>query len=471
MKRFYLVTILVLAAILGLSPFVTGWILKRHLTQYISIINSNGVADLSLVNYKLGYLHSTAKMKVKPGVILQNDPRLKAVAESENGALFVNLDISHGPLVYNPIEKRYSLAHGSVSGFASLPDQIEKFVFGKEQKKGFMQFDIVSSFGGTWFSQFIAPAENLPGPPGVTAKWGGIDAVFHSKMNANNIAQYYLKFKMNPILLTGKVNDKPIPEVKIEPITYESSMEGSKKSEFKSRLEAPLVLINNPKPVFDLENFKQTQMVTFNEENNKLDMKSIISLSKFLFPGVLSFQLDNSSYYLTVKNLNLQEFKDFSNYTRSIKRKMTDEELKQLQSLIPKIVSSESYITSDIGITSPDGVLIVNTKINWQKPVEEAMNVQSLLMQANITNAIRVSKPLLDKIISQGSGVINGTNRNNADLNAQLQQMAQQMLASFVEQGYLKIDKNDYITYLEYNDGKLKANGKDVAPPKPASAG
>src|SRR5690606_26328446 len=125
------VIIIILAAI-GLSPFITGMVLKHNLKTYINVINSNGMIELALVNYQRGYLHSTANLTLKPGQVLQNDPRIKEMAASDNGALLVKLQISHGPLIVNQIEKRISLANGSVTGYVSLPLQLESFIFGKK---------------------------------------------------------------------------------------------------------------------------------------------------------------------------------------------------------------------------------------------------------------------------------------------------------------------------------------------------
>lgn len=463
MKRLYVLLVILVVAALGLSPFVYGILFKRQLSDLILIVNQGHGVQLDLVEYQLGYMESRAKLKISPGEMMQSNPNIKAMVDSGNAGLLIELKINHGPIVYNPIEKRYALAYGSIAGFISLPEQIETFVFGKKQPNGFLQFNVVSSFGGKWFSEYKAPPATLPGPPGVSARWDGLDAMMHADVSSGHLVKYYSKLKLNSFVITPDAGVEGLPHVNMQPITYEGSMTNNGNVVIKSVFLAPDILIENPKTVLLVKGLKQTQVTTLNETDNMIDSYVTLNLDNFDLPQLFSIPLNKSSLYITINDFKLKEFQAFWDYTRSFNRKMNEDELKQLQELMPKILVSTSSIAVDIGLTSPLGVLIVNSKMAWPTPVSAPMNLPTMAAASTSTVAMRVSIALLNKLIETTAPLLIGPAQGDAaQTTPQPVDVLNQLVQTFVEKGYLTKDKDDYVTSIVYEKGVMKANGIEV---------
>jgi uncharacterized protein YdgA (DUF945 family) len=142
---------------------------------------------------------------------------------------------------------------------------------------------------------------------------------------------------------------------------------------------------------------------------------------------------------------------------------MNDDELKKLQALLPKIISPTSSVAVDVGLTTPQGVLIVNAKMNWPVPVPASLNLPALAASSTTTVAMRVSIALLQKIVGQtASLLISQPQTDAAQSSPQPVDIVNQMIQTFVERGFLVKDKDDYVTSLVYENGVLKANGLEV---------
>ncbi len=453
MRRFILLLLFIAIGAAAGSPFVYGVLFKQEMMRLVDVINSGGLIKLSVMDYKRGWAVSQAHIKVEPGTVFLDNPAMKPALAGNNASMVVDIQIQHGPLIYNPIEKRYALAYGSVSGFISLPDQIETVLYGKKSPNGFMQFDAVSSFKGNWFSQYKIPPITLPSTD-VAGRWGGMDAVFHVDVKQDKLEKYYTKATINALEVRAEKPEaaEMIPNVNAQPITYENSMNNTHGYAFNSVFSTPsVVIVSGSTPVFALKNLKQVYTQKSNLSDNLLNIYSSLTLDTF---SLINFpiHLNKSGIYFNIKNLNAKEYDELYDYATSIKRAMTEEELTKLQSLIPKIISPSSYLTIDIGMNTSDGVLVMNSKLSWPQLLSGQMNMQTLLMSANATVAMRISSALLDKMIA-------------AYLEQPDQaQMVQQMIQQYLQAGYLLKDNNDYVTSIVYQNGSVKANGHDVKP-------
>lgn len=468
MKRLHLVIIWILAFVILSLPLISGWVIKNNLTQSIEIQNQNDISKATILNYHMGWLHSTAEVKLE---LKDDSPASQFASIPDTVTGIFKLRITHGPVVHDPIHGGFVLGAGVIQGDIYLSDEISKLIFGKVTQERFAQLNLLSTFDNHWFLLLTIPPMNLPGPTGSTAKWDGLDIRFDLGVNGNRDQQTYSKLVFKPLLLTmslpPEMGGLDMLRLSVGQITYENSTEAkSGMINNKALLRVPLVDYKfQGDQIVELKNFYIAQSTLMDRAKNNFNAYGTGGFDQLVANGILPYELGQTELRLSIKSMKLQELLDSVKYLKKYKRNMTNEELGNLQGMLVKIINPNTEITYDLAIKTPDGNFILNAKARWKKTMTNGSNIQGIIENADITCAIRAAIPAIDKIFTNGligaytQATLNPVPSTDQGEGQPVSNQQMKMTDYLLQKGYISKDNNDYVTYLEYKDGKVFANG------------
>lgn len=188
MKKFTIASIVVILIIAAASPWVIG---QRQKQQYLALINMlnrdyGETIQIKVLSYEEGYLHSSAKYEITSQPKGMPEHPVQIVLKGES-------DISHGPIVFDPVNKRYTLAIGTAHSRtlfypSAAPNETSLFTITE---------DTIFPFTGS-----IQFAMNIPGITKDGTSWGGLDMLgsFNTSNNQLTASQWNIK--------SGEINVK-----------------------------------------------------------------------------------------------------------------------------------------------------------------------------------------------------------------------------------------------------------------------
>src|SRR6266496_3821808 len=139
--RKLIILLIFLVVIAAAIPFVDGYLYKK---EFISVVSSmaerynDKSLKVEIVEYNLGWLHSTAKTHVT-----STDPEtLKYMPEG----VTIDNEISHGPFVYDSANDQYRFACAYDVSRISLPSSLQKMLMPTQPDQPIFESDTVASF-------------------------------------------------------------------------------------------------------------------------------------------------------------------------------------------------------------------------------------------------------------------------------------------------------------------------------------
>ena len=143
--RKLLLLIILLAIIIAAAPFIDGYLFKQQFMTTIFALPQtykNKSVKFDVVEYHQGWLHSTAKLRVS-----FTDPKDQQILP---GGINADVEITHGPIVYNSVKDTYALAMASMNNKIYLPAVIQQMIAPSLQSAPLVETYTIASFANTW---------------------------------------------------------------------------------------------------------------------------------------------------------------------------------------------------------------------------------------------------------------------------------------------------------------------------------
>jgi hypothetical protein len=155
----------------------------------------------------------------------------------------------------------------------------------------------------------------------------------------------------------------------------------------------------------------------------------------------------------------------------------------QMQNMLANILTPSSNAMIDLMLNSPSGALSFNAKLGLKPGAPATITLPDIISNASAENNMRIAAPLLTNIVSQGFSTVYTQLANimkakmaaqpaqaaaYANLLAipttqQISDKAKNEIASWVQQGLLVADQNDYTMNVTADGPTIKINGKDLS--------
>ncbi|TAK73479.1 MAG: DUF945 family protein [Gammaproteobacteria bacterium] len=469
-KITYLILLLFLLGILAAIPGASGFWFKKMYFDTIAAINAGHQFNIEVLDYQEGWLHSSAKIKITP--ILPNPPPPIPIQ------LEVTIDqsITHGPLVYNDINKNWQFAAATIQNDIHIP-----FV-----SQNSMQIYSLATFYDDWFTQIYIPAINkiIPGKGKIT--WQGLQGEVDFHVTDQTID----RTKMN--MTIGAFNADTDPQIpvsfhmNIQPISYQTQASRQFDNIWNGETQSSL-------PGLSIQSAGKTII-----DLNKLTMGCTFGAARDIFWNA-NFQLSLDKLSAPDQPITVISPLTITSSINNFSAQGINEILKALPNkpmayqVFPRIIIPTSVMNNTITLSTSLGDLLLQATFSWPANTPLPASMDEITQKANINMNVKIAIPLVNllidnyakKIAARSADKINAMVTERATspvptptLNQapqqriptleELQQHAvnniKQQINNWIQQGYITQENDSYIVSIIRDAGVLQINGK-IPPP------
>ena len=205
--------------VIGLMPWLDGYYYKQHYLQFISNIVSEHQSNIKIdvLTYRLGWLSSSAQLQVTPTLEKQGGSPKASLS------FIVDQTISHGPLIYDNIQKKITFAMAAVQSSIHFPAWIKQAL--GNQTNSTLQINSLANFNGDCFNQIEVPLITLPIKEIGTLTWQGLTGDLYFKVDQDRMIQLKSNFNIGAVSAIGE-NEGPLSQKRftIQPISTHSDV-------------------------------------------------------------------------------------------------------------------------------------------------------------------------------------------------------------------------------------------------------
>jgi len=408
MKKWVLFFILLIGIVIGLMPWIDGYLFKKMYYQQVAFLAKQIQANdkrvqINVQSYDLGWMHSVANLTISINDTTRGQ-KLPIVFNMQS-------NIYHGPLVY--ANHTLKLAYAVIDTDIHLPILLGPIV--GEKAQGFMQIQSsVGLNGKTWTHHYTVPAVNNN-----FVNWGGLSGDVSVDVVNNNPVKFmsHLAFEKLSLLVTMP----SVPEITIEPITIDFTGTQQAPSIWSGNLDSNMSGVSLRWPdgrSFDMKHF--IRHLTYDGNNGIYNINTTISIESIDLPGLFSVtHLSNITGSFLVKHLQ---------WANDVLKILTPTSTAQMK----------LNVNTNLGAAS----LVMNASLI---AIPEMKN--ELINNANMDLTVRVAQPLVMKVME---GVLQGyVVRPDLSPSSQVAtnfpDQVKKILDGILQQGYIQQDKNDYV--------------------------
>lgn len=447
--RALLFVIVLLAIALGLSPLLTGVMFKKVYMQQVAyyqqqLAKSN--VKLEVVDYKSGWFHSTARL------------RLTDLNKSDSTTLIpqvtseVDSYIDHGPLVRNPKTGSLTLGYADVNTNVHLPAFIEGFL--RDKTKGALQIKSLVKFNGkTWLNHYEIPAVVL----GNNFKWDGLKGDATVYYSENEPMDIDATFTIGATSLNPPATMAKIPQASTQPITI--SVQAA---------QQPLNLWNGTSSLMTdgaKINWQNGNAISIgrleidgkyglNDEKTLYNYNVDSTLASLVLPSALPINnISNLKHSFYLNGLDANGLSNFQKQYKQLSHEGNDlnqNERKELLDALLKVLSPSTTLDWSIVTDTNLGSATGNAKVSFTNGVPQTP--EELQTKLNISINASAALNLVDTLVGLApppKDTTKPTLRQQIDL--------------WVQQGYIiKNDKNYSIVFIKQGT-TYTVNGKDIS--------
>ncbi len=443
MKKWAGVLIIILAMIF-LSYFTTGVLVKRTLNKNFDAFHDTSIMSVHLDKYQRGWFSSQALLTVKMHI-----PEQKTT--DKNGVVSVSppfdldlsypLTINHGPFIFTDAGIRFGF------GYVSTRPQTH--------------YDaLIDYFNNTVF-RYNLPALSMTGKSGNQSfqfEWLGLSTMMRMSPTAHKFDGNFTLFGLNGssdnvLFHLGEI-------VSRFKFTYSQGLWVG-----QTNLSIPSISVNmGTQNEFNLEAFNLG--LSSNLKDDSLNYNSTVTMKKLLVQGR---SYGPGSLVLNIRNLDAKAMADINRLTWTMLEKNQNPELNQLALLVdlPRLLAQGTELElSELYFVVPEGKITGNLKIGL--PKNDIIDPAQLLSKVQGTGQFRAPMEVIKKLMiasiqnntQSTDQPVTGEPIPNTSVPVDAQAQANGLLQRYVDQGFLKIEGNEYVVNIKIVNQQILVNGK-----------
>lgn len=377
--------IIVIAIIAAAVPYIDGYFFYQNYVNLIQQFNAENSMKVTLENYQRGWLHSYATLSVPTGDTL-------------NSKAFLQQTISHGPLVYSGITKGYTFAMANIESIANSNDKMIALL-GNPGPKGLANIQTLARFGQYYINHISIFPISINYPGFGKLAWQGLESDISFQVKNELIKNIKTNTTLGALSLDGEMIALSLNTAPITSIT-ESDQQSVGLYDGSTDLSIPSLIIKSADTImFDLEGAKfiakmEAEKQSFYNIIYNLDIQKI-NYPSFTIPLVAPFKLHSS-----IVHLNTQGVKNLVSYYRSVDLGTNKEEqLNQLEALLPKLITLTTSLNIDFFAETSLGAASIKAKFAWPINQPAPQTMKDVTDHAEITMDTRIAAPLLTALV------------------------------------------------------------------------
>jgi hypothetical protein len=357
----------------ALSPWLDGLYVKQQLSNQVHTFNQffQNQAKLSISSYHQGWLSSraTLKINVHPSIEIP-----------------VEINIAHGPFIYNKSTKRFVFALSDINANVPLPEKL--------QAKGNATLSSIAYFNQHWQQQFSLPAIDIQQANQGNINWQGLTGRADVTLQGSNASKLQLQVNLGALQAYSNIVTQ-IKALHIQPVTlsYQGALHPTGLWIGAYTLSTPGISITTATDKqlnitqLELTNRNDITIDNFYQTYLNLLVKEIAGIGLDI-PTISNGKISISTLGVDAKNL--AEFKQF------ITQHPANEQV--LEKLLT-ITTPTSSLTIDESLSTPLGQLSMQGTLsqNPENPAKTIAELQkNLIAKMNVRVAIPLAKKLID---------------------------------------------------------------------------
>src|SRR3990167_4744969 len=436
--------ILLLAILMLLTPFVDGVLFKQIFTERVAMyqkqLQDDPEVKLSVVEYNLGWIKSTAKVSITYTHVSKRVYQIPPVV------VFIDSVIHHGPLIY--ANEKFNIGYAQVDSSLHLPEMLQGMF--SDDGQGFLHVtSLVSTDGKTWNSHYQIPqmsSSNL-------VKWDGLSGDVVITMANDTPVKIDGTMTMGQLTMSYFPQAPKMPAFGIAPIVYEASAtrDADQLWSSNSKITGTGFAVRwQDGRTITATNFMALSKYGVSNSLYNVDVQlSLDSLQ--LTPDYPITSISNFKYDFAVNNLDATGLRDYQKIFRSGGSLPSNEEL---ISRALKILTATTGVNLILSFNTNLGPSKADVKLSLQSVPK---NSDEFLANLNCDLNARFAGPFLEKIFNfymkqQMAKVMDGMSLNDDPAVVQaapgmpdVAAMTKKLIDSMVEQGFLVRADNDYV--------------------------
>jgi len=466
-----IIVLLILAGI-AIAPWIDGMLFKSNYYHFVQALETDKRVKISILEYREGWMSSDAKISIMPTVDLMSglpiSPNTPTTGAYITPTIILDQHISHGPLVNDPITHQYTLGLASIESNMHLPATVEAVLLGNQaNQNGVISIYGLATLGGDYLNQIKTPIFNINIPSLGSIVWQGLSGYINFHMEGKHIQN------IKSDITIGAVNARSIAGIFVtENADVKSDMTLDKTGLWNGSyaFTAPKISVTDESDVYSVKNVSFSTQFGVTSTNLYATQLHIL-LDQLNSPH---FSINQQSHInLSIENLNADALLTFINEARQ-NTSATSEDTQRFESLLPPIISTTTLIKHDSAINTSWGRLIESSQASWPIAVKTVDDIwKNVSAKADIRISVSLVNQLIDLSVPPAPPVAKPVTDTNSTVPSQnVEQpvakptspadVMKQHVADLIKQGYIIVDKDDYVTSITFLQGKLKANGLDV---------
>lgn len=492
MRKRILYTFIIFLIAIAIMPWIEGALFKSKYLHLIEVINQDNRAEIKVISYQQGWLHSSAKIFVTLNKALIKLYQISITQANTPIGFTVEEKISHGPLIYDRFSNAFNLAHAKIQNDIYLPKEIQTTLFGNLTTNDMLRVDIISKFDGDWTGEINVPTFSLSIPNLGNLTWFGLTGSFNIILADHYFKSTNFVAKLGSFILKSSSQDTSIRSIETDPIKYKYSASYDDVGLFSGTTNAythtiSIIKTNETKIIgksVAIHTAFNMDRRTFYAGNLSINIKDL-NISSNIIPAIQPLHM-----LITVNNFSIKGLLSYlDNISVNTPEAMQKINVNTAEGLLMHMITPESFIEGDLSLNSSLGGLTSHFKSTLRSDVPPPSTFHDLIASLSTTANFVISPSVMQKIVelyndkifvsktSQGTVAKFLTKPQTITVPASMTSKltpipatnqssnlsAKQIVEDLLYGGYLaKDDNNNYITDLTIKSGEWKLNGRIV---------
>lgn len=398
MRKALFVLMVVLILVIGmLIPWIVGIEFERTFLSLVAEVNQDSRIQISILEYKRGWLHSHARLKLA----MAKDDLLPKTNPAKPLTFLVNEKINHGPILYDSFHHGIHFGYALIQSFFYVAEKINNTLPENQLDAGFMQAQAVSKFNGRWIGHIHIPTLNISTPFG-KINLMGLDSEYRIRIRDNLFRYFYIETQAATLSLKIDPQINSISQITVQPMKFKFDILHDRMGLWSGNasLFVPGVSLRRS----DGKSYSTDKLII----NNRYGMRNGIIYETNL--SFITYNLKTPSsnmqlipklqIWLSANNLNGMIFYDhFADLIKWYDTELKNFDLKILEQLLSQSFSVNSLLNSEISAATQHGNFNLKTTTKLQPNSPDLTSFWSIVNNSVTTGTLAVSTALAIKII------------------------------------------------------------------------
>lgn len=452
----YILAIFLMIA-LAAAPWIDGEFFKRKFLHVADIINQENRVKIEVLDYQQGWLNSSAKLRV---TLIENGVtapyRVATQKKSQPVTFIVEQDISHGPLIYDPLSQRFGVGYANIHSLVHAPQELAAAM---------IETSTLAQFNGDWLGEIRMP-KMVANSPLMNMEWDGLNGDYKLVVIQDDLRNLKINLHVGTITVNFGAQNNYVKQLWIEPISYTNDTARTRNGLWSGNANLATQAIRIKKfdgSLISVEGltlstsygisgatFYNTAMI-FNLYNLKL-MHPLIPNTK-----LLHLKISASNFNAEGLNEYIQFFK--SSTTEAI----NNMSMETIETLLAHTVMKNSSITGEGKADTDIGMIELRSLTEWDSTAEQPDTLAEILNTANTRIYVKASPQITKKIILEYKNNFAKPPEAISRVPNQAPLTVDGMVDGLTRIGYIVKNEDSYSTVFTINNGDLKINGRQLS--------